>query len=271
MKLIKQIKDINKALGKNLELGFVPTMGSIHKGHESLIKSSKKNCKKTIVSIFINPTQFNNKVDYVNYPKNLSRDLKILKKLKVDYVFLPKKNEIFKEKRLNKIKLNDSQKILCAKYRNGHFEGVLDIVDRLTKLISPKRIFMGEKDFQQLFLVRKFIESKYDTKIISCKTIRDENKIALSSRNYLLNKSNLKQAGLIAKKLIKLKIQIKKNKKNVNHFIKINKKILNKKYNIKIEYLEVRNIINLNKSIMNKEFKIFIAYFLNKVRLIDNF
>ena len=90
MKLIRQIKDLNKALGESLELGFVPTMGSIHNGHESLIKNSKKKCKKTIVSIFVNPTQFNNKMDYKDYPRNLNNDLKTLKRLKVDYVFYPR-------------------------------------------------------------------------------------------------------------------------------------------------------------------------------------
>ena len=124
MKLIKQITDLNKAINKEKELGFVPTMGSLHKGHEFLIKTSKKNCRKTLVSIFINPTQFNNANDYKNYPQNLNNDLKILKKLKVDYVYLPTVNQIYKNKKLTKITLKKSQKILCAKYRKGHFEGV---------------------------------------------------------------------------------------------------------------------------------------------------
>ena len=114
-----------------------------------------------------------------------------MERLKVDYVFLPNNKEIYKKKRLKKIKLNNKDKILCAKYRNGHFEGVLDIVDRLTNLILPKYIFMGEKDFQQLFLVKKFIENKYAIKIFPCKTIRNKNDVALSSRNYLLDKFNL--------------------------------------------------------------------------------
>ena len=184
---------------------------------------------------------------------------------------MPNKNEILKNKRLKKIKLQKSQKILCAKFRNGHFEGVLDIVDRLVRLICPKYIFMGEKDFQQLFLVKKFIESKYEIKIISCKTIRDNNKVALSSRNFLLDKYNLEQAGIIAKKLIRLKSQINKDKKKVNYFIKKNKDIIKNKFNIKIEYLEARNTLNLNKEIYNNKYKIFIAYYLNNVRLIDNF
>ena len=187
MKLIKQITDLNKAINIEKKLGFVPTMGSLHGGHEALIKESQKRCKKTIVTIFVNPIQFNNKDDYKNYPRNLNKDLKILKRLKVDYVYLPIVDQIFKEQ-LPKILLNKSQKILCARFRKGHFEGVIDILNRFVKLISPKSIFMGEKDFQQFFLVKNFIEKKYNTKVYVCKTIRDSKMIALSSRNRLLNK-----------------------------------------------------------------------------------
>ena len=157
MKLIKYITDLNKAIQRENDLGFVPTMGSLHKGHESLIKLSKKKCKKTLVSIFVNPTQFNNNDDYNNYPRNLNKDLKILKKLKVDFIFLPSVSQIYKNKKLPKITLKKTQKILCAKLRKGHFEGVLNVLNRFIKLISPKIMFMGEKDYQQFFLVRNYI------------------------------------------------------------------------------------------------------------------
>ena len=157
MKLIRHITDLNKAINKENKLGFVPTMGSLHKGHEFLIKNSKKLCKKTLVSIFINPTQFNNKNDFKSYPRDLINDLKFLKKLKVNFVYLPTIKQIYKDKKLFKIKLKNNQKILCAKFRKGHFEGVLDVLNRFVKLISPKIMFMGEKDYQQFFLVRDFI------------------------------------------------------------------------------------------------------------------
>ena len=271
MKIIRQIKDLNKALNKNLELGFVPTMGCIHKGHESLIKISKKRCKKTLVSIFINPTQFNNKKDFIKYPRNINKDLEILKKLKVDYIFLPNTIDIYKQKRKIKIKLKMSQKILCARFRKGHFEGVLDIVDRLVKMINPKYMFMGEKDYQQYILVKNFIQKKYKTKILLCKTIRNNNDVALSSRNYLLNKKSMQKASFIVKNLMRLKSQVNLNRKKVNYLIKEHKNLLIDKFNIKIEYLEARNLFNLQKSIINKKYKIFIAFYINKIRLIDNF
>ena len=278
MKLIKEITDLNKAISKENELGFVPTMGCLHKGHEFLIKESKKRCKKTMVSIFVNPTQFNDKDDYRNYPKNLTTDLKILKKLKVDFVYLPTINQIYKNKKKHKIALKMSQKILCAKFRKGHFEGVLNVINRFVKLISPKMMFMGEKDYQQFFLVRDFISKNYKTNVFSCKTIRSSNGVALSSRNRLLNKADLKTSGLIAGKLFKLKYSLYKQNSSRNIALKRSKELIQKleknlikKFNIKIEYLECRNLMNLSVNIHNKPFKLFIAYYLNNIRLIDNF
>ena len=270
MKLIKLKTDLIKAIEFDKRLGFVPTMGSLHDGHKELIKKSKKNCKKTLVSIFVNPTQFNNKKDYKTYPKNLKEDLNYLKKLKVDYVYLPTIKQIY-WKKIDKIKLNKSQNILCAKFRKGHFEGVLDVLDRFVELISPQKIFMGEKDFQQFFLIKKNIENKYDTKVYLCKTIRDKNKLALSSRNSLLNKKSFIKSGIITRKLLKLKNQISKNRKNYKKLIFNLKKELSKNFDIKIEYLECRNIQNLSTNILNKPFKLFVAYYINNVRLIDNF
>ena len=271
MKLIKQISDLNKAINNEKELGFVPTMGNLHKGHESLIKISKKKCKKTLVSIFVNPTQFSNKEDYKIYPRSLNKDLKTLRKLNVDYVYLPTVAQVYKKVKTPKLLLNKSKKILCAKFRKGHFEGVLDILNRFVKLISPKIIFMGQKDYQQFFLVKNYIEKNYKSKIYPCKTIRDSNKIALSSRNSLLNKTNLKTAGLIANGLFNLKKKINKDKNKSKSLIKIFKKELIKKFNIKIEYLECRNSITLSTNLHNKLFRLFVAYYLNGVRLIDNF
>ena len=270
MKLIKQITELNKAINKYKRLGFVPTMGNLHKGHEALIKNSKKKCKKIIVTIFVNPAQFNNTKDYKNYPRSLNKDLNTLKRLKVDYVYLPIVDQIFNEQ-LPKILLYKSQKILCAKFRKGHFEGVLDVLNRFIKLISPKSIFMGEKDYQQFFLVKNFIEKNYKTKVYVCKTVRDSNMVALSSRNNLLNKRSLIKLGLITKKLINLKKKIYEDKSKSKKLIQTIKKDLVKNFKIKIEYLECRNVVNLSSNFQNKSFKLFVAYYLNNVRLIDNF
>ena len=269
MKILLNNDDLNEALYKVSNLGFVPTMGSLHSGHISLIKRSVNVSNKTIVSIFVNPTQFNNKNDFKRYPKNIKKDLKILKKLNVNFVYLPKVKEIYFSTRFTKIKIPKKDQILCAKFRKGHFEGVIDVMDRLTKIINPQKIFMGEKDFQQIYLVKKFLSKRYSSKIIKCKTIRDKNKLALSSRNLLLDKIKLLKAGKLIQKIFNIK-KILKKKDNINKFLNLKKKELSKLYNVKIEYLELRNIYTLKKSKKIKNSKIFIAYYVDKIRLIDN-
>ena len=270
MKILLNNTSLFKSLRPFNDLGFVPTMGGIHQGHLSLINKSNKLCKKTIVSIFVNPKQFNNKKDLKSYPRNIKKDLKILKKSKkVDFVYLPKFKDIYKDKKKSKIKLLKRDKILCARFRKGHFEGVLDVMNKLTKIINPQKIFMGEKDFQQLYLVKKKLEQIYKTKVIPCKTIRDRNNVALSSRNFLLNKSNLVIAAKIYEKLTGIKKNIK-NKKNISNFLNLQKNELKNNYKIKIDYLELRNVNNLKISSTKKNSRLFIAYYLNNVRLIDN-
>ncbi len=270
MKILLNKNALNEALYSVSNLGFVPTMGSLHEGHKSLIKKSIKECNKTVVSIFINPTQFNNKNDYKNYPKNYKRDLSTLRNLNVDFVFLPSTSDIYNFKRTKKIKIFKKDKILCAKYRKGHFEGVIDVMDRFTKIIKPKKIFMGEKDFQQLYLVKKYIERKYKSRVIACKTIRDKNRLALSSRNALLNKNELSIARNLSNTIYTIKNKLNKIK-DKKKFLLIKKNEIKKTYNTSIEYLELRNINTLQITNNIKKSKLFIAYYLNKIRLIDNF
>ena len=270
MIIFKSLNRLNKEVNFKANIGFVPTMGSLHKGHISLIKSSKKICKKTLVSIFINPSQFNKVNDLKNYPRNMKRDIMILKKLKVDYLFTPNVSDIYRSKKNTKIKLNKKDKIMCALYRPGHFEGVLAVINQFLQRFKPKCIFFGEKDYQQLFLIKKFIKNKFKTKIFSCSTVRDKNKLALSSRNILLSDQDIKKSSFIANLLLKFKKKIKKNislKKNLNNIIYK----INSIKNIKIEYLEIRNKNNLSKNYNKNNFRIFLAYYNKKIRLIDNY
>ena len=271
MKIILNNSILQKTLGPFNDIGFVPTMGGIHEGHLSLIKKSIKFNKKTIVSIFINPKQFNDIEDFKSYPSNIKKDLAILKKIKkLDFIYIPKFKDIYNSKKQSNIKINKKDKILCAKYRKGHFEGVLDVMNRLTSLIRPKMIFMGKKDFQQFFLVKNYIEKKFNTKVIGCKTIRNKNKLALSSRNFLLNKQELKEVEKISKTFLNLKNEIKNNR-NINSFLQKSKKDLEKFFNIKIEYLENRNTKNLTISNKYRGSKVFLSYYYKNIRLIDNF
>jgi pantoate--beta-alanine ligase len=271
MKIILNNTDLSKTLGPFNDIGFVPTMGGIHKGHISLIKRSIKSNKKTIVSIFINPKQFNSVKDFKSYPANIKKDLAILKKIKkLDFVYIPRFKDVYENKKISKIKIEKKYRILCAKYRKGHFEGVLDVMNRLTKLIKPNKIFMGKKDFQQLFLVKKFIENKFNTKVIGCKTIRSKNKLALSSRNFLFKQHELNDVEKISKNFLNLKNKIKYTK-NINQFLQKTKKDFERFFDIKIEYLENRDINDLSISNEYHKSKIFLAYYYKSVRLIDNF
>ncbi len=268
MKILKNINDLENSINNVSNLGFVPTMGGLHKGHISLIKESKKKSNKTLVSIFVNPMQFDNRKDFKNYPRRIKKDLNILKKLKINFLFLPKNDQILKKR--NKFILRTVDRIMCAKYRKGHFEGVLNIVDKFLYLIKPKYIFLGEKDFQQFFLIKKYLKNMHKCRFIKCKTIRDKNLVALSTRNYLLSNKSLNTASKIAKILKKYKKKIVKDKKKFNDIKNIKQNLL-KKFRIKIDYLELRNEQNLKIYNKKNKFRLFIAYHLNNIRLIDNF
>ena len=269
MKIIKSFKVLKKEINFNENIGFVPTMGSLHVGHLSLIKIAKRKSKKVLVSIFVNPSQFNEKNDFIKYPRNFNRDIAILKKLKVNYLFTPDKNEIYKKGINKRLNIHRDDKILCAKYRKGHFEGVLAVINRFLSKIDSKYLFLGEKDYQQLYLIKKYLQLKFNTKIIGCKTIRNRNYLPLSSRNGLLSKSSLFKAEKISKTLMNFKSKISSNFNNIKLLNLYKKKISN--LCNKLEYLEIRNKKNLSSKISKKNFKIFIAYKIDKVRLIDNF
>ena len=187
------------------------------------------------------------------------------------FVFIPSANEIYFKKRKRKIVINKKYKILCSKFRKGHFEGVLNVMNRLMKIIKAKRIFMGEKDFQQLFLIKKYLSKKFKIKIINCPIIRDRNKVALSTRNKLLSKKNYKKASLIAKYLTTLKNSFNIDNKNLSIILRKNIAILEDSYKIKVDYLELRNENDLSFAKSTRKFRLFIAYNIGDVRLIDNF
>jgi pantoate--beta-alanine ligase len=269
MKIIKTANKITLELLNKKKIGFIPTMGCLHDGHVSLIRKSKKKKLLTIVSIFVNPLQFNNKKDYKKYPKTILTDLKICKKNKVDYVYLPQEKDIYPEKKIIiKNKIHYFKKFMEGKFRPGHFEGVIEVVKRLLSRIKANYLFLGKKDFQQLIIIKKYLESiDSKIKVVPCETIRSKNGVALSSRNKLLDQKSLNVAGEIINFLKKNKNQIIKSKNNSFFLNKI------KEFGAKkIDYLSAFNLKQLkktNKPSLNT--RVFIAYHLNGVRLIDNF
>ena len=157
MKIIFSKKKLIQILKGQKNLGFVPTMGAIHKAHIYILKKSISLCNKTIVTIFVNKPQFNKITDYKKYPENLKKDISILRKCKVDYLYLPSTKQIYPFGSNTKIKISVFSKKLCGKFRPGHFEAVVDVIDRFIRIIKPNKIFLGEKDMQQLKIIEEFI------------------------------------------------------------------------------------------------------------------
>ncbi len=247
MDIFKYKKDIRKKIESfkpGTTIGFVPTMGALHKGHLSLIECSVKQDDVTVVSIFVNPAQFNDKNDFKNYPKTLDADLKMLSKTKCNIAFVPPENEMYDKPDNRKFDFGNLDKVMEGEYRPGHFNGVAKIVTRLFEVINPHKAYFGLKDFQQFVIIKKLTEDlKIPVEIIPCPTIRENDGLAMSSRNSLLSPEERKHAALIYSTLIQAKKDSRKHtvtslKKNV-----IN--ALNKDPYITVEYFEIVNAINL--------------------------
>ncbi len=177
-----------KSFAPDTRVGFVPTMGALHQGHLELIKRSKNENDVTVVSIFVNPTQFNNAEDLAKYPKTLEHDIELLESIDTDYLLVPEYNDMYPDNYQYRVSENEMSSKFCGAYRPGHFEGVLTVVLKLLNLVQPKRSYFGEKDFQQLSLIRGMVEAFFiHTEIIAVPTVREASGLAMSSRNRRLS------------------------------------------------------------------------------------
>ena len=269
--LLNLKKNLNN-LKKNQKVGLVPTMGCIHNGHLELIKKCKKLKYFTVVTIFVNPAQFNNKNDLKKYPTQEKKDLEILKKNNVDLVFFPKVKQMYPLGYSTYIKEINFSDILCGKYRKNHFGGVLTIVLKLFLIVQPYAAFFGEKDFQQLFLIKKMVKDlNLGVKVIGIPTVRDANGLALSSRNKLLSAKGLEVAKQIYLNIKKIRYLNFKYTKGTELYLK---KELKKSGLNNIEYIEIRESKSLKRSksiIKGKTLRVFVAVYIDNVRLIDNY
>jgi len=268
MKIISSKTKLIEFIHKKRNLGLVPTMGAIHLGHVSMIRKCISQCNITIVTIFINKPQFNRKSDFKKYPRVLTKDIAILKNLKIDCLYLPTFKQIYPAGQNRNIKIDSFGKKLCGKLRPGHFEAVADVIDRFIKLIRPKKIYFGEKDMQQLKILEHFIKKNHiKTKVLGCKTIREKNGLAYSSRNFLLSSKEKKIASKIYKILKNRKHNLIKKKISLNT---IKRKVFKVGAN-KIDYIKLLDINKIIKPYKRADkYKIFIAYYLGSTRLIDN-
>tara|TARA_R110001583_G_scaffold3806_5_gene23233 strand:+ start:2042 stop:2881 length:840 start_codon:yes stop_codon:yes gene_type:complete len=208
MRIIKLISETQsiiseyKANGKRV--GLVPTMGALHQGHLSLVAQSKKENDITVVSIFVNPTQFNNPKDLKTYPRILDRDLELLSEYQPDLIFIPEVEEVYPEPDTRVFDFGDIEKVMEGKNRPGHFNGVAQVVSKLFSYISPNNAYFGQKDFQQVAVIKQMTKDlKLDINIVPCPIIREVDGLAMSSRNMLLSELERKNAAKISETLIK--------------------------------------------------------------------
>ena len=276
MIVLKQIEKINDFVG-NLKkegktVGFVPTMGALHNGHISLIKKAKSENLVTICSIYINPTQFNNKTDLQKYPVTIETDINQLEKAECDILFLPSTQEMYKDGEVNeRYNLGFLETVLEGKFRPGHFQGVCVIVDKLLKAIEPTVLYLGQKDYQQCMVINKMItDKKYNVVLKICNTIREQDGLAMSSRNVRLNVTERTDALKIIETLKKIKSEV--TTENIEQ-IKINAENYLTQNGYKVDYIEIADSDTLETVKGwdgNKKLVALVAAYLNEVLLIDN-
>lgn len=272
-KTIKETKEIIEEVKlKGLSTGFVPTMGALHEGHLELIRKAKNENDFVSCSIFVNPIQFNKAEDLKNYPRNIENDIKKLGKLGCDLVFIPSVEEMYPEPDNTIYDFGNLEKVMEGKHRPGHFNGVAVVVKKLFDIIEPDRSYFGEKDFQQLTVIKALVNNfKMPVKIVPCPTVREPDGLAMSSRNRRLTANERKIAPAIYRALKDVsKIASVKNVKELKDYYF---QQLEKYPQMKIEYFEISNIEDLfpvEEFEKDKKYVACTAVFLGKVRLIDN-
>ncbi len=276
MELFTKIKDLQLSLASDrkngLSVGFVPTMGALHKGHLSLVKRASAENDRVIVSIFVNPNQFNDPTDLKNYPRTLENDLSLLYSLRCDYVFSPEVNEIYPEPDIRKFDFGALETVMEGSFRPGHFNGVAQVVSKLFDIINPDRAYFGLKDFQQYTILKNMVGMlRMPVSLVACDIVREEDGLAMSSRNALLSKEHRAVAPQIHSILMEARTKATYLSPNeVKQFVvgKINAIPL-----LKVEYFEIVKEYTLQSVISWKQPGIkvgCIAVIAGSVRLIDN-
>jgi len=273
MNIFSKYSLLNTFLNKNKTVGLVPTMGSLHKGHLSLIERALNENEQVIVTIFINPTQFQHPDEINKYPKNLDLDFQIIKTLSPKIIiYAPESKDLYKSSIASSLfNFGNIEKVMEGKVRPGHFQGVATVVEKLLNIFLPTRAYFGEKDFQQLQIIKSLVFQKdISTKIIGCPIVRESNGLALSSRNSMLSKQGRKKAFFIFQQLNRLKSLWGEEKSG--KIIKQIEKSFFTNPHFKLDYIDIRfesSLLNAEKK-SGKKTRAFIAAKLEKIRLIDN-
>jgi pantoate--beta-alanine ligase len=273
IRTINPMKDASRkvrALGKSV--GFVPTMGALHEGHLSLVKKSKAQNDVTVISIFVNPIQFGPQEDYLSYPRNLEKDLQTLNPFNPDFVFAPEAREMFPPGFQTRVDVEHLSKPLCGMFRPGHFQGVATVVLKLFNIVMPHRAYFGEKDYQQLQVVKQMVQDlNLDIEIVPCPIVREKDGLAMSSRNAYLSSKEREAALILYQALQEGKIAFHQGEKKASTIRNIMSKKIQEEPLASLEYAEVVHPETLQSlEEVHGKALLALAVRIGKARLIDN-
>lgn len=277
MNIVHTIKDVKEIIKKwkdeNLSIGYVPTMGYLHEGHASLIKKAREENDKVVVSIFVNPIQFGPKEDYSTYPRDLDKDSSLCDEFGANLIFNPEASEMYPNKIYSHVNVGTLTENLCGEKRPGHFQGVCTVLTKFFNIITPTRAYFGEKDAQQLAVVKKMVQDlNFPIEIIGCPIIRESDGLAKSSRNAYLNIKERKSALVLNKSLKEALNALESGETKSNTIKNIIVNRLNKEPLAKIDYVSIVDSDNLHPvEEIKSSILVAIAVYIGKTRLIDNF
>lgn len=263
---------VNREKSRGKTIGFVPTMGFLHQGHLSLVRESLKKADVTVVSIFVNPTQFGPKEDFKDYPRDIDRDSEILEKEGVDYLFFPGDEEMYPKGYKTYVEVHDLQDKLCGRSRPGHFCGVCTVVLKLFNIVEPDFAYFGQKDAQQAVILKRMAEDlNLKVKVEALPIVREEDGLALSSRNTYLSQEEKRAALVLSKSLDEARQMVENGEQDAGRIMNRMREMIDREPLARIDYLEIVDMDDIDSVIrIEKEALAALAVFVGKVRLIDN-
>jgi len=277
MKVIQSIEEMKKEMRRHgherESIGFVPTMGYLHEGHLSLVREAVKRTDCTVVSVYVNPTQFGPNEDFEQYPRDLDKDAEILDEEGVDYLFTPKDSDMYPNEYRTYVEVQDLQDVMCGASRPGHFRGVCTVVMKLFHIVGPDRAYFGQKDAQQAVILKKMVEDlNMDIAISVLPIVREKDGVALSSRNSLLKKEERSAARCLFRSLQLAMEAVRGGKRESSEVVNLIRNEIGKEKSAKIDYIEIVNKNTLESMMEIKQGRtlIALAVYIGKVRLIDN-
>ena len=274
VKTVNEVREIVKEWRKQgLTVGFVPTMGYLHEGHQSLISKSASQNDRTVVSVFVNPIQFGPTEDLETYPRDLERDKKKVEEAGGNLIFNPEPSEMYPDHFTSFIDTTETTELLCGASRPIHFRGVCTVVGKLFNIVMPDRAYFGQKDAQQLATIKRFARDlNFNVEIVPCPIIREDDGLAKSSRNTYLSPAERKAALILSQSLAKGKAAIENGEKNAEAIINIIKENIETEPLERIDYVEVVDFDNIQRvDTITDNTLVAIAVYIGKTRLIDNF